>query len=475
MTSFWILSLGACILCALWLCLPFLRRTEVERDETDAALSIYRDQLDEVDRDLMSGLISAPEAEAARREIETRAVKAARNTVGGMSASRRSPVLAATIIALLCGGSLAGYAALGAMGYQDRPLAERKTEALVKRAQAGDIKSRIQLLVETVEKHPDSFEDWWLLARSYAASGDNASAADAYRRAAELSNNEPGVLSAYAEAMTLANGNKVPKAAKILFQQILTKSEDPRARYYLALSKAQEQDFEGALTDWGALAADSDPSAPWMQLVRRDIINMARFTETDVRRFLPDAGETEIAKAGGKTADADRNALTKQAAALNKALNAEPADYLSWLELAQVQSDLGETGEAKATLQTARRHFAAAPFILSKIDAKAADLGLDFIKAPPPSKKLSGSDIDAIQSLPKQEQTDLIEGMVAGLAAKLEENPNNPDGWAMLVRSYAHLGDIDKAEATFAKAKTHYQSNPDVFAKIEQEVGELIH
>ncbi|WP_428574347.1 c-type cytochrome biogenesis protein CcmI [Roseibium sp.] len=313
MNMFWVFAALVVGLCALWLVLPFVRRTGVERDETDAALSIYRDQADEVERDLKAGLISQSESDAAQREIEARVLRAAKHSVGGLSVSRRSPLLAAGLAAVVAAGSVAGYVWLGAAGAADRPLQARKTEVLIQRAQAGDIKSRIQLLVETVDKHPDSFEDWWLLARSYASTGDNASAADAYRRAAELSDNDPGVLSAYAEAMTLANGNKVPQAARILFQQVRAKSNDPRARYYLALSKAQAQDFEGALSDWAQLAADSDPNAPWMALVRRDIVNMARFTKADVSAYLPNASDAELDKAAGNSTGQDGDALRRRA------------------------------------------------------------------------------------------------------------------------------------------------------------------
>ncbi|MBN9670862.1 c-type cytochrome biogenesis protein CcmI [Roseibium aggregatum] len=474
MTSFWIFSALAIVISAIWLALPFLRRTEAERDETDAALSIYRDQLDEVHRDLEAELISQSESEAAEREIEARALQAARRSVGGMSISHRSPVFALGIAVAMIAGSFAGYAWLGTPGSEDRPLFARKTEALVKKAEAGDIKSRIQLLLETVEKHPDSFEDWWLLARSYAATGDNASAADAYRRAAELSENDPGVLSAYAEAMTLANGNKVPTAAKILFQQIRDETNDPRARYYLALAKAQGQDFEGALTDWAALAADSDPNAPWMALVRRDIVNMARFTESDLEAYLPDATPAETAKAAGRPIENDKDALEARAETLDEKLAKDPADYKSWQELAQIRAALGDTEKAKAAIETARKRFAAAPFLLSKINATAANLGLDLIAASKETKGPTEDDIAAAQSLTADEQADMIEGMVAGLAAKLEENPDNPDGWVMLVRSYSHLGEREKAEAALAKAEDHYSSDPTVLARIKKDVRDLV-
>ncbi|WP_420332593.1 c-type cytochrome biogenesis protein CcmI [Roseibium sp.] len=474
MTIFWILCSTALFVCAAWLAYPFLRKTEIERDETDAALSIYRDQADEIQRDLESGLISRREFDAAQREIEARTLKAARHSAGGMSVTRKSPLAAVIVAGALVAGSAAGYAWLGTAGAEDRPLAARKTEALVQKAQAGDIGSRIQLLVETVKEHPESFEDWWLLARSYAATGDNASAADAYRRAAELSDNDPGVLSAYAEAMTLANGNKVPQAAKILFQQIRAETGDPRARYYLALARAQAQDFDGALRDWAALAAESDPNAPWMPLVRRDIVNMARFTESDVSKYLPDASRAELNKAAGKQTDEDQFALLRRASTLEEQLKTDPSDHKGWQELAQIRAALGDTSKAKATLEAARERFSAAPFILSKLDATAADLGLDLVAGPVTSSGPSQEDIAAAANLSAEEQTRMIEGMVAGLAAKLEDNPDNPDGWVMLVRSYSHLGETAKAADAMAKASAHYSNNPDILARIRENVESLV-
>ena len=61
----------------------------------------------------------------------------------------------------------------------------------------------------------------------------------------------------------------------------------------------------------------------------------------------------------------------------------------------------------------------------------------------------------------------MIEGMVAGLAAQLEEEPGNPEEWIMLVRSYAVLGRFDKAEAAYETAKSHFAGNPGVLDMIE--------
>ncbi|MCX8018045.1 MAG: c-type cytochrome biogenesis protein CcmI [Rhodocyclaceae bacterium] len=55
-----------------------------------------------------------------------------------------------------------------------------------------------------------------------------------------------------------------------------------------------------------------------------------------------------------------------------------------------------------------------------------------------------------------------IERMVAGLAAKLEQEPDNLQGWAMLARSYKALGRLDEAVRTYPRAGRLLDENPDL-------------
>jgi len=50
--------------------------------------------------------------------------------------------------------------------------------------------------------------------------------------------------------------------------------------------------------------------------------------------------------------------------------------------------------------------------------------------------------------------TQQIEGMVARLAAKLRENPDDLDGWKLLGRSYSALGRFSESAAAYAQAAT---------------------
>jgi cytochrome c-type biogenesis protein CcmH len=51
-----------------------------------------------------------------------------------------------------------------------------------------------------------------------------------------------------------------------------------------------------------------------------------------------------------------------------------------------------------------------------------------------------------------EEQAEMIRGMVDKLAAKLDANPDDPDGWRKLARAYQVLGENDKAKNALDRA-----------------------
>ncbi len=471
MMLFWILASCLALVCTLWMASPFLQRRSIEMDDAEGTISVFRDQQAEVDRDLEEGMISQEEHGAAKREIQIRALKAARSMSTGLSVSHRSAPIAALIVLLCSVLTLGGYSMLGNPQSKDRPLAARQMEVLQQRADAGDINSQITLLINRTSENPESFEDWWTLGASYATIGDYASAVDAFRHAVELGGDRPGVMAAYGEAMVLANGNKVPTAARVIFEQVLQDGPDPRARYYVALAKAQSQDFEAALADWSALARDSDATAPWMPLVRRDITNMARFLKVDVSDHLPDATASEIAQAGG--ADKE-NILLARASEMEAALAKDPMDYKGWISLAEIRAQNGDSLGAKSAIEEARGHFAAAPFVLQKLDETAIALGLDILQNAPGTRGPTNEDIAAAADMTDADRNAMVEGMVAGLAAKLEENPDNPEGWIMLIRSYAVLGKVTKAQSSYETATEYFEGSDKVLARLKNEAGAMI-
>jgi len=67
-------------------------------------------------------------------------------------------------------------------------------------------------------------------------------------------------------------------------------------------------------------------------------------------------------------------------------------------------------------------------------------------------------------SAPHEMSTDQINAMVEGLAAKLQADPGNAEGWAMLARTYAALGRFDASIPAYQKAATLAPNDAQIYA-----------
>ncbi|MCF6221205.1 MAG: hypothetical protein L3J65_08850 [Robiginitomaculum sp.] len=72
---------------------------------------------------------------------------------------------------------------------------------------------------------------------------------------------------------------------------------------------------------------------------------------------------------------------------------------------------------------------------------------------------------DAAAMTPEARQ-EMIKSMVAGLSAKLADNPHDPDGWVRLLRARKVLGEQTEASAEIALMKATYKENPAMIQKI---------
>jgi cytochrome c-type biogenesis protein CcmH len=63
--------------------------------------------------------------------------------------------------------------------------------------------------------------------------------------------------------------------------------------------------------------------------------------------------------------------------------------------------------------------------------------------------------------------------MVAQLASRLENDPNDLNGWLMLIRAYSVLGDKDKASAALGRARTVFANQTEAQAQLAQSAKEF--
>lgn len=306
-------------------------------------LAVYRDQLAELERDREGGLIGADEAEYAKAEIGRRLLAAAggRQDENTDAASPRS--LSATALVVIClvpAIGLSLYLNLGSPNLPDQPLAARL-------ANPGN---NMALLVAKAEQHlaqnPEDGSGWDLLAPIYFKAMRLGDAELAYRNAIRLLGVSPERLAGLGETLVASNDGIVVEDARLAFEEsVRLQRDNPRARFYVALGLEQAGRQDEARAAFEAIAAESPPDAPWMELIRQ-----------------------HIAATGGTPA-------------------------------AVAEAPRGPSSE----------------------------------------------DVAAVAGMSAGDRQEMIRGMVEGLAARLDENPNNLEGWLQLVRSYSVLGDKDSA------------------------------
>jgi cytochrome c-type biogenesis protein CcmH len=61
----------------------------------------------------------------------------------------------------------------------------------------------------------------------------------------------------------------------------------------------------------------------------------------------------------------------------------------------------------------------------------------------------------------------MIRAMVARQAAQLQAQPDDPQGWGRLIRSYGILGDQPSQKAALARAQALFKNRPDAWRAVE--------
>lgn len=156
---------------------------------------------------------------------------------------------------------------------------------------------------------------------------------------------------------------------------------------------------------------------------------------------------------------------------------------LDLFRLGQINDPTDPTGfffEALALSQAAQRDEAIIAWetLIQRFGAdnppwlEIATRTLNLLKQDPPAAQSgtqpgpTADDVNAAENLSAAERTEMIETMVAGLAVKLDENPDNLPGWRRLIRSYMVLGEKNKAAEALAKARAIFKGSPEAVAAL---------
>ena len=392
MTGFWAAAILMTVAAVVAVLLPMLRRPGKQgpgRAEYD--ITVYKDQLAEIERDRERGLLGQDEAGAAAIEIQRRILKAAgpEETPGSPPDSLGAPAprnraLPALIAAGVVVTAFALYMVLGSPDKPNLPYAGRDIGAEIA-AREGRMERRevIQLvarLEQRLKENPGDADGWVLLARTYLTHSEFAPALAAYRRAMEAGNRQPDIAVDYGEALVLAEKGLVTLEARALFREVVAADPlNPKAGYYLGLSLAQQGKVKEALQAWVDLRAVSPEGAPWLEAVDQQIASAAQELGLAPWAVKPSA----------------------------KALA------------------LGLTAKTPSASEPARE----------------------------PARGPSTEDVQAAGQMSAGDRNAMIRSMVQRLADRLADNPDDLEGWRRLARAYEVLGEKEKAEQAQARIK----------------------
>lgn len=74
--------------------------------------------------------------------------------------------------------------------------------------------------------------------------------------------------------------------------------------------------------------------------------------------------------------------------------------------------------------------------------------------------------MQAAQKMSPEQRAEMILAMVDGLAARLEDEPYDEQGWTRLIRARIVLGQDDKLTADTARVKEVFKDEPEAIARI---------
>jgi cytochrome c-type biogenesis protein CcmH len=263
-----------------------------------------------------------------------------------------------------------------------------------------------------------------------------------------------------------------------------------------------DQPYQARLSSWKA-AAKSNPSdltAPQMAAVLKALLveraddprGWAMLGQTQMSagepgeasrafahaiRLAPKDPDLQIAY-GEAVMSYSEGKITPDALSAFKAAQAiDPANgaaryYLGRARIAdgKVAEGLADWRQLAASLPEADEHRS---LVLAQIAEVEKTGGLPTAAAeaaqpsPGPAGGPAGGPLGTPGAMGGADQSAFIQSMVARLAARLDQQPNDPDGWARLVRAYGVLKNADAQAAALTRARKIFAGNADALARIE--------
>ena len=370
MTSFLISALLLLVLVLVLLLRPFIfpaKSSSISRRQMNAA--IYREELDKLEAEHTTGVITSTDYEIAHAEMRQRlfqdTIEEDDQEVAG--SSKKTAIGLCIFIILISSGL---YFSLGDFVR----VAERSAEQPV--TQEG-VEKMVAEFAAKMEKDPSNLEGWAMLARSYRIMGRNQDAAKAYARAGNFIDSDPQLLADYADVLAAnANGSFVGKPLQLINQALKLDPNNLMALWLSGTVSYNSGNYKAAVKTWEKLVNQMPPDTDDARAIQGSITE-ARF-KGGLAPSVPSAPAASSAKVISGTIELSADLKSKMkpgdtvlviarkpgermpvavlrvpaadfpmSFVLNDALAMNPSAPLSQLSEASVEVRISKTGMAK--------------------------------------------------------------------------------------------------------------------------------
>jgi len=261
MLVFWMIAI-LFIVIALGLILPPLLRNKehktAKREEIN--ISVYQDQLEELENDLANGTISQEQYAGAKLDIEKNLLddvdlveKASNGESSVPLNSKLSKVVAGVMVVVIPAVAVTLY---GKWGAGEAGLDPENAVAEVSNEQHDlDIDQLLVQLEARLQAEPNDGEGWYMLARTYQFMQRYDDSVIAFERAIKLGGGQSAdILANYADVRAMANGRMTDaRTIEILEQALQIDPKHTKSLWLAGTTAYQTKEFKTALKYWERL------------------------------------------------------------------------------------------------------------------------------------------------------------------------------------------------------------------------------
>jgi cytochrome c-type biogenesis protein CcmH len=281
---FWVIGAIMVAIALAFVLPPLLAAADIKPvdDNKEANVSVYREQLAELEADLRNGIIAEDQYQQDRDAIERRMLEdvstvtdSAAKPAAAHSDRRPAYALAFAIPALAIVLYLQiGNPRLKPQGRPEPPPESAAAESSQPDSQMAqpNIEANVAKLAKRLEQNPNDVQGWTMLGRSYTSMEKYQEASDAYAKATALKPDDADLWADYAFTMAMVNGQRLQGKPQELIAKSLQLDPDNAKALELAGSAAFEtKNYKQAIEYWQRLLAKTPAGSELAQTIAQRI------------------------------------------------------------------------------------------------------------------------------------------------------------------------------------------------------------